>query len=188
MRKLTVFNQISVDGYFKTPSGDIGWMHRQDDGDEEFKKFSTDNAVAGGVLVFGRKTYETMAGFWPTPAAAKQFPGIAEQMNRLPKVVFSKTLDKPSWNNTTIVKDDPVAALKKMKSERGEPMAILGSGSIVSQLTQARLIDGYQLVVSPIVLGKGRTLFETVQDRVNLKLTQSRAFKNGNVVLWYDLG
>src|SRR6185436_19526824 len=103
MRKLTVFNQISVDGYFKTPSGDIGWMHRQDDGDEEFKKFSTDNAVAGGVLVFGRKTYETMAGFWPTPAAAKQFPGIAEQMNRLPKVVFSKTLDKPSWNNTTIV-------------------------------------------------------------------------------------
>ena len=72
----------------------------------EFKQFTTDNAVAGGVLLFGRKTYEMMASFWPTPAAAKQFPEVAREMNRLPKVVFSKTLDRPSWNNTTVVKGD----------------------------------------------------------------------------------
>ena len=186
MRKLSVFNQISIDGYFKTPSGDIQWMHRPDDSDEEFKRFSTDNAVAGGVLVFGRTTYETMASFWPTPAAAKQFPEVAEQMNRLPKVVFSKTLDKPSWNNTTVVKDDLVAAVKKMKSEPGEPMAILGSGSIVSQLTQAGLIDEYQILVLPVVLGEGKTMFDGAKKMLNMTLTKSRTFKNGKAFLVYE--
>ena len=185
MRKLSVFNQISVDGYFKTPSGDIRWMHQPDD-DEEFKQFTTDNAVAGGVLVFGRKTYETMASFWPTPAAAEQFPEVAREMNRVPKVVFSKTLDKASWNNTTIVKGDLVAEVKKMKSEPGEPMAILGSGSIVSQLTQAGLIDEYQILVIPVVLGEGTTMFDGARKMMNLTLTKTRTFRNGKAFLVYE--
>ena len=100
MRKLTVFNQISVDGYFRTPGGDSAWMHQQDD-DAEFNEFTASNARGGGALLFGRTTYEMMASFWPTPVAAEQFPVVAKQMNSLPKVVFSRTLKKVSWNNTT---------------------------------------------------------------------------------------
>src|SRR6187200_728962 len=140
MRKLSVFNQISIDGYFKTPDGDISWAH-QPDNDEEFKEFTKGNALAGGVLVFGRKTYEMMESFWPTPKAAEQFPDVARQMNSLPKVVFSKTMENASWNNTTVVKGELGTVVREMKSEPGEPMTIMGSGSIVSQLTQAGLID-----------------------------------------------
>jgi dihydrofolate reductase len=187
MRRLSVFNQVSVDGYFKTPSGDIRWLHQpDDDDDEEFKQFSTDNAVAGGVLLFGRKTYETMASFWPTTAAAEQFPEVAREMNRLPKVVFSKTLDQASWSNTTVIKGDPVTAVKKMKSEPGEPLAILGSGSIVSQLTQASLIDEYQILVIPTVLGEGTTMFDGVKTPMNLTLTKTRTFRNGRAFHVYE--
>ena len=131
MRKVSVFNQISIDGYFKTPSGDIRWMH-QTDNDAEFMRFTNDNAAGEGTLVFGRTTYEMMASFWPTPAAAKQFPEVARHMNSRAKVVFSKTLQKASWDNTTIVKDDPVAAIRKMKNGPGDPLVIMGSGSIVA--------------------------------------------------------
>src|SRR5438477_11467549 len=124
MRKLTVFNQVSVDGYFRTTAGDIGWVHEQRE-DPEFKEFIAGNAAGGGVLVFGRKTYEMMASFWPTPAAAKQFPQVAAQMNSLPKIVFSKTLKKASWSHTRIAKD-LVPEMGKLKSEPGEPLAILG--------------------------------------------------------------
>jgi dihydrofolate reductase len=107
-------------------------------------------------------------------------------MNSMPKVVFSRKLKKASWSNTTLVKTDPVTAVRKMKAERGPDMVILGSGTIVSQLAQAGLIDEYQIVVGPIVLGKGRTLFEGVQKRIPLKRTRTRAFGNGNVVLYYE--
>jgi len=185
MRKLSVFNQVSIDGYFRTPSGDIRWMH-QPDNDEEFRQFTRDNAATAGPLVFGRKTYETMASFWPTPAAAEQFPDIARQMNSRQKIVFSRTLDNPSWNNTTLIKDDPVTAVRKLKSEPGDAMAIMGSGTIVSQLTQAGLIDEYQILVMPIVLGEGVTMFDGARKMLPLRLTTSRTFRNGKTYLVYE--
>jgi dihydrofolate reductase len=184
MRKLSVFNQISVDGYFKTPNGDISWAH-QPDNDPEFKEFTAGNALAGGMLLFGRKTYEMMERFWPTPQAAKQFPEVASQMNSLPKVVFSKTMEKASWNNTTLVKGDLDAAVRKLKSEPGGPMTIMGSGTIVSQLTQAGLIDEYQMLVHPVVLGDGTTMFDGARKMLNLTLTTSRTFRNGSAYLVY---
>lgn len=113
-------------------------------------------------------------------------PVVAERMNKMPKVVFSRTLDKASWSNTRLVKSGLAAEVRKMKNEPGEGMAILGSGSIVAQLAEERLIDEFQIVVAPIVLGKGKTLFDGVKDRLNLKLTKTRTFKNGSVVLWYE--
>jgi dihydrofolate reductase len=107
-------------------------------------------------LVFGRITYEMMASFWPTPMAMKSFPVVAEGMNKLPKVVFSRTLDKASWSNTRLVKGDIAAEIRRMKQEPGPAMVIMGSGSIVSQLAAESLIDDYQMVVNPIVLGRGR--------------------------------
>jgi dihydrofolate reductase len=127
-----------------------------------------------------------MASFWPTPFAAQSNPIVVERMNSLPKIVFSRTLDKASWNNTTLVKGDLTTEVRKLKREPGPNMTIMGSGSIVAQLADAGLIDEYQIVVSPLVLGSGRTLFEGVKKQLPMKLTKSRAFGNGNVVLCYE--
>jgi dihydrofolate reductase len=107
-------------------------------------------------------------------------------MNNLKKVVFSRTLDQAAWNNTKLVKGDMAAEIRKMKNAPGAGMVILGSGSIVSQLSQAGLIDEYQMVVNPVVLGKGRTMFDGVPEKLALKLTGTRAFGNGNVLLCYE--
>jgi dihydrofolate reductase len=128
-----------------------------------------------------------MAGFWPTPAAEQMMPLVAERMNNLPKVVFSRTMKRASWNNTTLVTGDLASAVRALKRDSKEDMVILGSGSIVSQLTELRLIDAYQFVVDPVVLGKGRTMFETVTGKVPLRLASSRTFGNGNVLLSYEL-
>jgi len=183
MRKVVAFEQVSLDGYFADGNGDMSWAHKQD---PEWNAFAARNASGEGALLFGRVTYELMASFWPTPAAMERAPEVADGMNHMPKVVFSRTLDKASWKNTTLVKDDLVAAVRKMKHESGPDMAILGSGSIVSQLAQAGLIDEFQIVVIPIVLGQGKTLFTGVTGRLPLKLINTRAFGNGNVVLSYE--
>jgi len=182
MPTLMVFDQVTLDGYFTSANGDMSWAHKSD---PEWNEFVAGNARGGGRLVFGRVTYDMMASYWPTPQAARDNPVVAKQMNAMPKIVFSKTLDKVSWSNTTLIKDDPAPAMRQLKKEPGENMVILGSGSIVSQLAQAGLVDEYQIIVNPLVLGKGKTLFATVKERVGLKLTKTRAFQNGNVLLCY---
>ncbi len=183
MRKLAVFNSVSLDGYFTGSGGDLSWAHAAED--PEWNAFVEGNASGGGVLLFGRITYEMMAGFWPTPNAKKSYPVVADRMNGLPKFVFSRTLDKVSWENTTLVKGDLAGEVRELKSQPGQGMVILGSGSIVSQLAQAGLIDEYQFVVVPVALGKGRTMFEGIKDKQPLKLTGTRTFRNGNVFLTY---
>jgi dihydrofolate reductase len=195
MSKLTVFNSVSLDGYFTDERGDVSWAHQTDD---EWSAFAAENASAGsgagGVLLFGRVTYQMMASHWPTDAGRKDNRGVAEGMAKMRKVVFSRTLDTVEWENTTIVKGDIVAEVRDMKRQIGPDMVILGSGTIVAQLSRARLIDEYQLALVPVVLGKGRTLFEGAAapapgtqpgGRLKLKLRRSRAFGNGTVVLWY---
>jgi dihydrofolate reductase len=183
MRKLAVFNNVTLDGYFVTMNGDMSWAHKQD---AEWNAFVQANASGGGELLFGRITYEMMASYWPTPHAIENFPVVAEGMNNLPKAVFSRTLDRASWSNTKLVKGDLAAEVRKMKKQPGKDMVILGSGSIVSQLAQEGLIDEYQVAVNPIVLGKGRTMFDGVKDKLTLKLTKTRPFANGSVVLCYE--
>ena len=183
MRRLSVFNNISLDGYFTDQNRDMSWAHRSD---PEWLEFTAANAKGGGVLVFGRVTYDMMASFWPTPMAAASLPVVAERMNSLPKVVFSRTLEKASWNNTRVVGGDIVAETRKLKSEPGDDMVILGSGSIVAQLTEANLVDEIQLAVAPVILGAGRSLFEGVTTRPKLRRTQSRAFENGVVFVRYE--
>jgi dihydrofolate reductase len=182
--RLTVFNSISLDGYFVDGRGDMTWAHNSD---PEWEKFSAGNAQGGdGALLFGRKTYEMMASFWPTEAAKQQMPEVAEGMNRLPKYVVSRSLDKVTWSNTTVLKGDLGAEVTKLKARPGSGIVILGSGTIVAQLSKQRLIDEYTLVIVPIVLGKGRTLFDGLESRIALKRTKERAFHNGNVVVTYE--
>jgi dihydrofolate reductase len=182
MRKLKVYNSVSLDGYFTDANGDMSWAHKMD---PEWQAFVAENASGGGELLFGRVTYDLMAGYWPT-AAAQNNPTIAERMNSLPKVVFSRTLNKASWSNTRLVKGDLLAEVRKLKEGPGPNMVVMGSGNIVAQLAEAGLIDEYQIVMNPIVLGEGRTLFDGVKTRLPLKLARSRTFGNGNAVLVYE--
>jgi dihydrofolate reductase len=185
MARLGVFNSVSLDGYFTDDKNDMSWAH-QDPNDAEWNEFVSGNASGGGALLLGRVTYDMMAGFWPTPQAKEMMPEVAEGMNRMTKFVVSRSLKAASWANTKLVKGDLAGEVQKLKKESEQDMVILGSGTIVSQLTQARLIDEYQMVVVPVVLGKGRTMFDGVKDRPTLKRTKSRDFKNGNVVLTYQ--
>ena len=183
MRKIIVFNQVSLDGYFVDKNGDMSWAHKND---AEWNTFVADNAKGDATLLFGRITYDLMARFWPTAYAMESMPIVAAGMNRLPKVVFSRTLDQATWNNTRVVKGDLSAEVRKMKEKTGSDMVIMGSGSVVSQLAQDRLIDEYEVVVNPIVLGQGRTMFEGLKEKLNLQLTKTRTFGNGNVFLSYE--
>ena len=183
MRKLLVFNSITADGYFTDKNGDMSWAHRPSD--PEWDEFVAGNAQSGGELLFGRVTYEMMAAFWPTPGAAKSFPEVAEGMNKSPKVVFSRKLDQVSWQNTRLLKGDLADEVRKLKQEPGDHLVIMGSGSIIAQLALEKVIDEYQMVVNPLVLGAGRTMFDGIKEKLKLRLTKSRAFQNGNVLLTY---
>ena len=182
MRKLMVFNSMSLDGFIADNKGDMSWAHRQD---EEWNSFMAGNASGEGVLVFGRRTYEMMAGYWPTPMAAQNSPVVAKRMNELQKVVFSRTLEKAAWQNTTLLKGELVQEVRRLKEQNGPGLVILGSASIVAQLSEARLIDEYQIALVPMILGAGKSMFAGVNDKVALKLADTRSFQNGNAFLTY---
>jgi dihydrofolate reductase len=185
MRKLIAFNHVTLDGYFVGPNGDFSWARKGND-DPEYSAFVAENASGGGQLLFGRITYELMASYWPTPIADQHDPAVAKGMNSMSKVVFSRTLTLASWNNTRLVKGEIVSEIRKMKNESGPGMAILGSGSIVSQLAQENVIDEYQMIVDPVALGKGRSMFDGINAPLNLKLAKTRTFANGKVYLCYE--
>jgi dihydrofolate reductase len=185
MRKLIVFNHVTLDGYFVGPGGDFSWARTGND-DPEYAAFVAENASGGGELLFGRVTYELMASYWPTAMADQHDPVVAARMNSMSKVVFSRTLDHASWSNTRLVKGDIVSEIRRMKDQPGPGMAILGSGTIVSQLVPEHLIDEYQMVLDPVALGNGRTTFECIQQMLSLKLAKTRTFKNGKLYLCYE--
>ena len=186
MTKLNMFNSISLDGYFTDSSNDMSWAHAGGD-DPEFQDFVAGNARGANALIFGRVTYEMMASFWPTPAAAKAMPDVAKGMNAAPKYVFSRSMKKADWANTKVLDGDPAQEIARLKRQGGVDMTILGSGSIVKQLTAAGLIDDYQLLVCPVILGGGRTLFEGATGKPLLKLANSRTFQNGKAFLHYTI-
>lgn len=185
MRKLVVFNNVTLDGYFTDCNGDMSWAYAGNE-DREFRSFVAGNAKGGGQLLFGRKTYELMASYWPTQLAAKNDPVVAGHMNALSKIVFSRTMQRAEWDNTRLVRRGLVAYARKLKQESGPGLVILGSGSIVAQLAQAGLIDEFQFVLNPVILGAGRTLFDGVKRRLALKRTKLRAFRNGKVFVCYE--
>ena len=183
MRKLMVFNSMSLDGFIADGNGDMSWAHRQD---QEWNSFVARNASGDGVLVFGRRTYDLMAGYWQTPMAAQNSPLVAKRMNELQKIVFSRTMENASWQNTTLVKGELADEMKRLKEQPGADLVILGSASIVAQLSDARLIDEYQVAMNPVVLGGGKSMFDGVNEKLPLKLTRLQSFQNGNVFVTYQ--
>lgn len=184
MRKLRVFNSVSLDGYYTDANNDYGWAHADAD-DPELSDFTRSNAQGTNALVFGRVTYQVMVAWWPTPAAAKAMPEVAKGMNNAPKYVFSRTLDTASWSHTTLLAGDPATEIARIKQSSGPDLTVLGSGTIVGQLAAAGLVDEVQLLVCPVVLGSGKSQFAGVGDQLRWTLLRSKAFRNGRVFLAY---
>jgi dihydrofolate reductase len=181
MRKVIFQLMVTVDGYYEGPNREIDW-HVVDD---EFNEYANHLLTQVDTLVFGRVTYELMASFWPTGQAKRDDPITAGNMNRLKKVVFSTSLLKVDWQNTQLVKTDPVAEVARMKQEPGMDIAIFGSSDLALSLIEHHLIDEFRLFFNPIVLGKGKPIFQGIKAPLHLKLVETRAFKSGNVLITY---
>jgi dihydrofolate reductase len=181
MRKVFLFNMITLDGFFEGPNQDISW-HNVDD---EFNEFAIGQLKDVDTLLFGRVTYEGMASYWPTEFAVSNDPIVAGLMNSLPKIVFSKTLDKAEWNNSRLVKENAAEEVSKLKQQSGKDIAIFGSSALAVTLAESGLIDEYRIIVNPVFLGGGTPLLKGIKDKLNLKLLKARTFKSGNVLLYY---
>lgn len=182
MRKLILFNMVSLDGFFEGPNHDINWHNV----DEEFNEFAIEQLNTIDSLVFGRVTYELMASYWPTNEALTEDPVIASKMNNLPKIVFSKTLSGVDWQNSRLVKGDAAREISKLKKKSGKDLIIFGSADLAASLIKSNLIDEFRVMVSPILLGKGIPLFKGIHEKLNLKLLKTRTFSSGNVLLYYQ--
>ena len=187
MSQLSVFLHVTLDGLFAGPNGEIDWFKAIKD-DPEYDAFTHGQSEAGSTLIFGRTTYEMMKSWWPTPAAIASDPQMAAVVNNSPKLVFSRKLttveEGPNWKNVTLLHEIDPAAIGKMKSNGNSDFTILGSGSIVRQFANAGLIDEYSLVIVPILLGRGKLLFEGISG-TGLDLVESRSFANGLAFLRY---
>jgi dihydrofolate reductase len=172
---------MTVDGYFAGVNREINW-HQVDD---EFNDFAIGQLNSAGTLIFGRLTYELMAGYWPTAEALKNDPIVAEKMNIIPKVVLSRTLDKAEWSNTRLLKDNIRQKVIQLKKKMVKDIFIFGSANLASTLQKLNLIDEYRIMVNPVVLGRGISLFKAMTIRLNLYLLQVKIFKSGNVLLFY---
>ncbi len=184
MRKIIFQMMVSLDGYFEGPDKELDW-HLVDD---EFNDYASDLLNSVDTLLFGRVTYQLMESYWPTPTAKTNDPTIAEKMNSLPKIVFSKTLAKAEWNNTRLVKENAAEEISKLKRLPGKDMAIFGSSDLAVSLMPSGLIDEYRIFVNPVVLGGGKPLLKGLKGRLNLALVRTRTFKSGLVLLSYKPG
>ena len=182
MRKLIFFMLVSLDGFYEGPGHTIDWHNV----DEEFNEFANAQLDSVDMLLFGRVTYELMAAYWPTPAAARDDPVTAAAMNRLPKIVFSRTLSQAAWQNTRLVRDNAAGEVTKLKAQPGKDLIIFGSSDLSVTLIEHGLIDEFRIMLNPVALGNGKTLFKGLQSRLNLELINTRVFKSGNVLLYYQ--
>lgn len=182
MRTLTVFESVTLNGFFSGPDGEMDWAYARSE-DPEFQAFVKGNASSPGTLLFGRTTYEMMASWWPSPMAAQQNPEVAAGMNAAEKIVFSRTLKTADWTGTRLVREDPVEFVRALKEGEGNALVVLGSGSLVSRFAEAGLIDACQLVLKPVVLGEGRTLFGGLRAPLGFRVASTRAFRDGNIVI-----
>jgi len=182
MKKVFLFMMISLDGYFEGKDHDLSWHNV----DQEFNEFAIKQLKNADTLLFGRRTYELMASYWPTESAKNDDPIVARLMNNTPKIVFSKKLEKADWENTTLVRERVSEKITGLKKQLGKDIVILGSSDLSVSLLEMGLLDELRIMVNPIVLGRGKLLFQGIHDKLSLKLLNTRIFNSGNVLLYYQ--
>jgi dihydrofolate reductase len=181
MRTLASFIFISLDGFYEGPSGELDWPNV----DEEFNEFAVRQLDEADTLVFGRATYEFMAAYWPTDQAMVNDPAITTRMNDMEKLVISTTLAEANWSGSTIARDEASDHLQELKAAPGKDLLVIGSTHLTASLARAGVLDELRIMIFPIVLGQGRSLFEDLRSRVSLSLLRVRQFDSGNVLLTY---
>jgi len=191
-----MFNHVTADGYFAGPDGNLSWVVP----DEEIDKAAVQRMPTIDTILLGRRTYELFEAYWPhalndsetaadphdSSRRSSTLRDMAVWINEANKLVFSRTLKKVGWKNTRIRPGIDPGAIEAMKREPGKDMIVFGSGSVVSELTRHGLIDEYQFVVNPVLLGQGKPLMEGMSNGAKLKLRESRQYPSGNVVLRYE--
>ena len=179
MRKLIMWNIITLDGYFEgVDHWDLPW-HEQVWG-EELERFSLEQLGSADMLVFGRVTYEGMAAYWTKAQGA-----IADCMNRLPKLVCSRTLQTATWNNTTLVKNNVAGEVARRKQQGSGNMFVFGSANLSRTLMNEGLFDEFRIAVAPVIHGRGMLLFGDGLNPQRLQLLEARSLSTGCVILHY---
>ena len=188
LRKIIVSMRVTLDGFIAGPHGEMDWM--EEFLDEALANYESELQKMVDTTLFGRVTYEGFESYWPKvaldPASPQGMVEYAQQLNAMRKIVFSKTLSRVEWNNSILVKEIVPEEIIKMKQEPGRDMVIHGSASIVRTLTNLGLIDQYQLLVFPVVLGSGKPLFQDILHRVKLSLVSTKTHPSGIMVLTYQ--
>ncbi len=180
MRKIFLFMNISLDGFYEGPEHDISGFHR------DYEAFSARPTQGPEVdaLLFGHKTYEMMK-FWSTPQGMEMAPEIAKFMNERRKYVASHQPFEPGWKDVTVLSADVPAAVRQLKQGPGQTIAMFGSNSLVVSLMQQGLIDEFQINVNPLAFGGGTSLFKGLANTVDFQLAEAHPFKSGAVLLTY---
>jgi dihydrofolate reductase len=175
---------VSLDGFVETPSRSLDWVLV----DDELHSFFNDEAPSNSAFLYGRRMYELMSAYWPTaesdPSATAPMREFAGIWRETPKIVFSRTLNAVDWNSR-LVRDDPIAEVARLRAEPGFEMSV-GGPTLASTLIANGLVDEYRLFVQPVVLGAGTRFFPPLADRIGLRLTETRTFGSGVVLLRYE--
>lgn len=185
MRKIFLFMMTSLDGYFEGPDHDLSWHHV----DAEFNDFAIAQLKDAGAILFGRRTYELMESYWPTKSGREDDPEVAQLMNNTPKVVVSHSLEKTTetkvWKHVRLINENVKAEINRLKKEKGGNIILMASSNLCVSLLEWGLLDEVRIMINPVVIGKGTPLFKGLEKKIDFKLTSSRKFANGNVLLTY---
>lgn len=181
MQTLASFIFTSLDGFYEGPNGESDWPIV----DQEFNDFAARQVDEADVLAFGRATYEHMAAHWPTEKAKTNDPAMTSRMNSKEKLVFSTALTDVNWSGTTLVHGEATEQIPNVMAGAVKELLVIGSAHLTANLAQAGILDELRIMICPIVLGQGRSLFEDLKDRVSLSLIRVRQFDSGNLVLTY---
>ncbi len=190
MRKIIVTEWISLDGFIAGPDNNLDFVTSMYD--DEMGKYEGDVIANVDTLILGRTTYDSFAGAWPkvpdNPSVSNDEKAYARRLNKMNKIVFSRTLDTAEWNNSRLYHSIDPDEMRRLKQQPGQDMLIYGSASIVSAFTQLGLIDEYQLLYHPVILGQGKALFAGMQRPAKLVLKNTKAFRSGVVLFYYGPG
>ena len=181
MHTLASFIFISLDGFYEGQNGESDWPIV----DREFNDFAARQLDEVDMIAFGRATYEHMAAYWPTDQAKANDPAMTSRMNNKEKIVFSTTLTDVNWSGSTLIRGEATEHIPTVMAGAGKELLVIGSAHLTANLAEAGLLDELRIMVCPIVLGKGRSLFEDLKHRVSLSLIRVRQFDSGNLVLTY---
>ena len=188
MGKIITTTWVTLDGYIAGPNGEMDWVAEHYDA--AMAVYETEIVSQADTLLLGRVTYQSFAGSWPhvpdSPNASEGEKAYARMLNAMRKIVFSRSLESVEWNNSTLRKEVVPEEIEQLKQESGRDMLIYGSASIIQTLTNMGLIDEYQVLVHPLIVGGGKPLFHNIGHQVKLKLVNTKTHPSGVVVLSYQ--